>query len=289
MTRWIVPLFMAIFAQALPGLVRADNLTPAQLSLRTEILAFVREEGFAPTIDESDNSVTFKKEGVLHWITVGGTGPFYLEFHRAGLDCENADRAVVLQAVNEANKKIRSAKAILFDTSVSFAVEVFVHSVEEFKYTFYTCMKELDSAKKKVSEYYEEHSGEISSAVPFRISSVSVANTEQDGSLISAYGSKIYSYKSKYITPKIYADVQTAGTYDLYVKFYTPAGLSTARDGSSPAGYSYKAPVTMSGGIHSYTFNGWGGNDAGHWKAGEYRFEFYYKGERVGQTTFTIH
>lgn len=289
MTRAIVTLLMAIFAQTLSGVVHADELTPAQLSLRTEILTFVREEGFAPTIDESDNSVTFKKEGVLHWITVGGTGPFYLELHRAGLDCENADRSIVLQAVNEANKKVRSAKAILFDTSVSFAVEVFVHSVEEFKYTFYTCMKELDSAKKKVSEYYEEHAGEISSTAPFRISSVSVANTDHDGSIITPYGSKIYSRKSKYIMPKIYVDVQTAGSYDIYVKFYTPAGLSTAANGSSPTGYSYKATVSMSEGIHSYTFSGWGGKKAGHWKTGEYRFEFYYKGQQIAQTTFTIH
>lgn len=289
MTRAIITLLMAIFAQALSDVVHAHDLTPAQLSLRTEILTFVREEGFAPTIDESDNSVTFKKEGVLHWITIGGTGPFYLEFHRAGLDCENADRSIVLQAVNEANKKVRSAKAILFDTSVSFVVEVFVHSVEEFKYTFYTCLKELDAAKTKVSEYYDEHNDQISAAAPFRISSVTVANTDHNGSIITAYGSKIYSYKSKYIMPKIHVDVQTAGSYDIYVKFYTPAGLSTAADGSSPAGYSYKASVSMSEGIHSYTFNGWGGKKAGHWKAGEYRFEFYYKGERVGQTTFTIH
>lgn len=132
-------------------------MTPAQQRFRAEILQFVREEGFSPHIDESDQTVTFKKEGVLYWISVGDDGPFYLEFHRAGLDCKEADRKEVLEAVNEANKKIRSAKAMLLTTSVSFAIELFCHSAEEFKYTFYKCLKELDAAKEKVTDYYNEH------------------------------------------------------------------------------------------------------------------------------------
>lgn len=288
-SKQLILLLVLIGIQALFCSIRADEeLTPAQQRIRTELFNFVKEEGFSPRIDESDNSVTFKKEGVTYWITVDDSGPFYLELHRAGLDCEDADREVVWKAVNEANKKIRSAKAMLLDSSVSFAIEIYCHSVEEFKYIFYKCMKALDAAKNKVSAYYDEYSEELSSA-PFQIRSVSIANTEQDGRLITSYGSKIYSYKTKYITPKLYVKLQSPGTYDIYVKFYTPTGLSTAADGSSPSGYSYKYTVSMLSGADFYPLSGWGGKDAGHWKAGDYRLEFYYQDELIGKTTFTIY
>lgn len=288
MIRYYAIFICMLLTQALAWELKSEELTPAQQRFRAEILQFVREEGFSPHIDESDQTVTFKKEGVLYWISVGDDGPFFLEFHRAGLNCEEVDRNIVLEAVNEANKKVLSAKAILYESTISFAVELFCHSAEEFKYIFYKCMKELDSAKEKVSDYYNEHAAANSSA-PFTIRSVSVANTDHDGSILTPYDSKIYGNRSKYITPKIYVDVKTAGTYDIYIKFYTPAGLSTGSDGSSPTDYSYKASVTMAKGFNSYVFNGWGGKDAGHWKAGDYRFEFYYQGKQIGKKAFTLY
>ena len=132
-----------------------EELTPEQKQFRSNIMQFLAEEGFMPTIDDSDNSVNFKKEGDLHWITVGDSGPFYLEFHRSGLSCNNADMNAVIAAVNEGNKKVRCAKAILNESSISFAVELYCHSAEEFRYIFYKCLDELASIEKTVSGYYD--------------------------------------------------------------------------------------------------------------------------------------
>lgn len=134
----------------------AGDLTPAQLKMRSAILSFIKEEGFSPYIDEDDGSVTFKREGVTYWVTVENENPFYLEVHRSGLGIDEADRSKVLYAVNEANRAIRSAKAMLNTSNVSFAVEIYCHSMEEFKYIFYKCLSCLQAIKEKVSSLYND-------------------------------------------------------------------------------------------------------------------------------------
>lgn len=131
----------------------AAELTAEQLKFRTSLQTFLKEEGFMPTIDDEDNSLNFKKEGNLYWITFGGSSPLYIEFHRAGLKAENINKADVLDAVNVANRKVRCAKAMLNDKNISFAIEMYCHSSEEFKYIFYKCLSELDNAKSMVQEH----------------------------------------------------------------------------------------------------------------------------------------
>lgn len=267
--------------------VQAADLTPEEERFRSNILQFLKEEGFSPTIDEDDNSVTFKKEGDLHWITVSGSSPYYVEIHRSGFNCNTANRDIVIAAVNEGNKNVRCAKAMLLESSISLAVEMYCHSTEEFRYVFYKNMDELATLEKTVYNYYNEHS-ENSSSAPFTIKSVSIANTDYDGSIITDYDARIYSYKTKYLTPKIYVDVKKVGKYDIYVKLYTPSGLSKPNAGSSLDGYSYKTSVSLSEGTNAYVLPGWGGSKSGHWAAGEYRFEFYYEDEMIGKHSFKI-
>ena len=128
----------------------ADELTPEQKRARTTIFEFVKSEGFAPYIDEEDQSITFKKEGVLHWITIGSSNPFYVEFHRAGMKNGDYSRNALLRACNEANRRIRCAKAMLGESSVLFSVEMYLHSANEVRYTFYNNMDELLNCYEKV-------------------------------------------------------------------------------------------------------------------------------------------
>ena len=262
------------------------QLEPEQKKFRDSVVQFLKEEGFSPNIDE-DGDVAFKKEGELHWISVGTGNPIYLEFHRSGYKLENEDRNVLLKAVNYGNLKIPTAKAILSETSVNFVVELFCHSVEEFKFIFYKCMKSLENMENIVTEYYNENkSGSVSTA-PFNYSSADVANVDKDGNIITSYGQTIYDYKTRYLKPRITVNVSQAGTYNIYVKMYTPSGnLSTGS--TSPAGYSYYTAVSMTTGTHSYALDGWGSNTDGNWRAGTYRFEFYYTGSLLGTKYFTV-
>lgn len=268
----------------LPSIV--SKAAPEQDTFRSSIISFLREEGFSPSIDD-DSSITFKKEGELYWIDVSESSPFYVEFHRNGFNCENANMDLVLRSCNESNKKVKCVKAFMETSSVTLAIELYCHSVEEFKYTFYKSLKELDRAYATVKEYYNNPENDLAQAMPFSFVSCEVANSDKDGKIETDYGKPIYDFSTKYLKPRITLDVKTAGTYDIYVKMYTPSGsLSTGNN--SPTGYSYKYSVTMTTGTHTYALTGWGSDTAGHWKEGDYRFEFYYKDSLIGKKSFSI-
>ena len=276
----VMSLFMTVFSFA------ANELTPEQKVFQSSMKKFLREEGFSPTVDDV-NSLTFKKEGELYWIDLGDSNPFYVEFHRICFKCENSNRNYVLQACNEANRQVRCVKSFLGETSVSLVIESFCHSVEEFKYTFYKSLKELDKAYNIVRETYSNlDNGSSSYSQPFDISKIEVANVDKDNNIINGYGTTIYDFQTKYIKPRITVDVKTEGNYDIYVKFYSPKGLSSASD--SPDGYTYKSTINMTSGSHTYTLYGWGSENKGNWSMGRYRLEFYYNGQRIAQKEFDI-
>ncbi len=262
----------------------ADDYTPEQKAFRSSIMEFLKEEGFAPYIDD-DNSLTFKKEGNLYWINVADDSPLFVSFFRSGLNCTDANENLVVRACNMANMNLPSVKTYMSDNTITLVVEMYCHSAEEFKYTFYKNIKALDDAYTSVNNYYSSLN-EASSA-PFSILSAEVANTESGGSIISGYGSTIYASQGKYIKSRITVNVKTAGTYEIYFKLYTPSGsLSTGTN--SPSGYSTKDTVTMEEGVHTYDLIGWGYDKAGNWASGTYRFEYYYNGVLLGTKTFTM-
>ena len=139
--------------------VWADELTPEQKKFQSNLYQFLKEEGFSPGIDSEDNSVTFREDGELFWILVGDSNPYYIEFHKSGFKCTDADLDVVRKAVNEGNLKVRCAKAMFSGETVSLAVEMYCHSPEEFRYVFYKSKEELLELEKTVQNYYDEHEG----------------------------------------------------------------------------------------------------------------------------------
>ncbi len=145
-----------VLAMTLAAQTWADDLTPEQQRFRSSVMQFLREEGFSPSIDEEDDLI-FKKEGKLYWFSFGGTSGVYLELHRAGFSYEDGERAIFTLAANEGNRTTRCAKAIVNSSTVSFAVEIYSHSVEDFKYTFYKYMDCLDVIYDKVVEFYNEN------------------------------------------------------------------------------------------------------------------------------------
>jgi len=226
--RYIASVLLSILVV---GISYAAELTAEQKRFRSTLQQFLREEGFMPTIDEDDNSLNFKKEGTLFWITFGGSAPLYIEIHRAGLDCEGADQSLVLQAVNTANRKIRCAKAMFNNTTVSFAVEMYCHSAEEFKYIFYKSLKELDNIREEVLENYNGEAASTSSTGTgtstnifdriFPVYGITLGKTTI--SQAQAMGYTIESSDSGYKTAKAYDvtfwDFNKDNIFD-YVTFY---------------------------------------------------------------------
>ncbi len=127
-----------------------------------------------------------------------------------------------------------------------------------------------------------------SNKAPFVIKSVEVRNIDYNGNAITDFGKTIYSYQTKYLQPKLNITVNTAGTYTVYTKLYRPNGsLSTGN--SSPTGYSFSDTETLSSNTTWWRLSGWGSNTAGHWSSGQYRWEFWYNGSKIGEKSFTIY
>lgn len=143
------------------GLLHASaqksTLSSDELKFRNGIEQFLKVEGYVPTIDDEANSVDFKKEGALYWITVKGDDPYYIRFHTRGFNTKGANLKLILEACNYANMQKRCGKAWYDDDNVSFTVEYYCHSLEGFKSTFYNNMQALDYTREAVSDYYNEH------------------------------------------------------------------------------------------------------------------------------------
>lgn len=132
------------------------TMSAKELSFRTGIENFLKEEGFLPSID-SDGDLQFKKEGELYWISIKNENPTYIEISKSGFSCDDAEKGLVLKACNYANMNTRSAKACLRNESVLLTIEMYCHTVDEFKYVFYSSLRTLTTIKDMVKDYYSKH------------------------------------------------------------------------------------------------------------------------------------
>ena len=136
---------------------QASKLTQAELKFRNQIEQFLKEEGFVPTIDNDDNSLNWKKEGDNYWLTVSGSLPTYVQINKSGFTLKDSNRLLLLEACNDNNLNKRCGKATATDTSVLITVEFYCYDIESFRVSFYDNIRALDSAKKHVKDYYNEH------------------------------------------------------------------------------------------------------------------------------------
>lgn len=122
----------------------------------------------------------------------------------------------------------------------------------------------------------------VSGNTPLIVSSVEIRDAS------TSYGATIYSKNTTYLYPRITAYSLVDGSQKVYVKLYTPYGLSTGN--SSPSGYSYDYTIYPSKNqTGTYELSGWGNNDKGNWASGSYRVEIWCKGKCIGTKSFTIY
>lgn len=268
-----------------------DLSTNAQ-KFKTNLLSFLREEGYAPTVDNGGKTVNFKREGDNYWIDLSGSMPVQVTMHIGGFGNKDANVLAILLACNEVNRDKYYVKAYVDDFgedgSTNISIEMPCHTAEEFRYVFTDCVRALASAKKSVQESYNKNQEELDeSNKPFKITSCAIGNEDKNGKVITAFGNTIYSYNTKYLKPQLTIQSEKSGNYTIYYKLFTPNGtLSTGT--SSPSGYSSSSSIYIYSGTRTYTLSGWGSDTAGNWKAGNYKYEFFCNGVSLGYYEFTI-
>ena len=131
---------------------------------------------------------------------------------------------------------------------------------------------------------YEECAG-----CPFEIVSFHYGFTNYNGDVISPYDSKLLSSKSRYISTRLDVNFLRYDGAQIKVKLLQDGKLSTGT--GSKDGYSYTQsvwPQFQKTGKQTVSAGSWGSDTPGHWRAGNYEIQIWYKDEMIGSDTFRI-
>lgn len=296
MKKIIITLLFAVMVLPVVSFAQSDSkYNSEQLALRTNLFNFLKEEGFVPEID-SDGDIKFKADGDIFYISIykNNENPMYVVLYKPFNYPKDYSVETVIMATKQLNL-YKGVKVACFNNSFRIGAEMFVRSAEPVKDAFYKLKEiignvESDFLKecKNVGTVSLSSSSNSISEIPFLVTKLEVANTDENNNVIQDYGETIWDYKTKYLTPRITVKpFKSTGTYTLYVKLYKDGSLRTGT--SSPSGYSYSDKVTISGSSSQvFTLSGWGSKTAGHWSTGEYRFEVWYEDYCIGSKTFKI-
>lgn len=152
-------LLVVVCSCLMTGTFAQKSLTSAQKNFQNSIVNFLKEEGYAPSID-NDGWIAFKSEGKSFWIIIESESPFFVVFKRSGFKVGGSDGfkyVSSLLACNEVNKELRAVKMYCDSESVLLQIEQYTRSAEDFKYAFYKNLEVLAVAAKKFVEEYETY------------------------------------------------------------------------------------------------------------------------------------
>ena len=123
----------------------AQNLNTEQAKLRNEIKSFLQQEGFVPSID-SDGDVTFKSEGRNYWITVSSEDevPMYTSLN-IGFNKPSGYPSDALKMAAAELNYYKGVKVLCYEDQIAVSAELYVMEAEQFKYAFYTMLKQVKS------------------------------------------------------------------------------------------------------------------------------------------------
>lgn len=296
MKKYIITLVLGLLILPSISFAQSDSgFNSEQLALRTDLFNFLKEEGFMPELD-SDGDIKFKSEGQPYYISVSKTdeNPMYVVLFRSFNNPDEYSAETIAMASTKLNF-YKGVKVLCFDKSFRIGAELYVRNAEPVKSAFYKLKEIIDSVKsdfldkcKNVGSVSSSSSSNSISEIPFIITKLEVANTDENSNVIQDYGETIWDFKTKYLTPRITVKpLKSTGTYTVYVKLYKDGSLCTGT--SSPSGYTYSSKVTISGNSSEvFTLLGWGSKSAGFWSMGEYRFEIWYGDYCIGSKTFNV-
>lgn len=123
-----------------------------------------------------------------------------------------------------------------------------------------------------------------------KIQKIEFANVSANGDIVNYYGSTLYSSEIKYLQPRITYNglLDETRLVTLYYKILKPDGTLMSRS-YSPPGYTYSNSLKVqTGSYNSFEFSSWGNGTNGYFVSGTYKFELWYEGAKIHQTTFVV-
>lgn len=145
-------LLILLFVAATAICMYAAELNSQQKKLRSEILSFLREEGYAPELDD-DGDIAFKREGDKWYVLISASdeNPMFVTL-RKGYMYEDEYNYESISAILHELNDWKGVKTRLGKTAFSLVAELYVVSAEPFKHSFYKLAKQIDNMEEDLIE-----------------------------------------------------------------------------------------------------------------------------------------
>lgn len=276
----------------------SEEWTDSQRKLRSDIKSFLQEEGYVPEIDQ-DGDIKFKKEGDIYYVKINtkDTSPLFVSFFRVYNYPSEYSPEIVKMACTELNL-YKGVKVLCFEKVFYIQAEMYVYNAESFKYAFYKLAEQIASVENNLLDECSKVSFPVGNVkglppslmnkIPFIITGMEVANTDENNKIITDYGKVIYSFNTQYLSLKLkIAPVKTSGSYKVNIRLYKDNTLQTSV--SSPNGYTYASEVNIESSSNQISYlTGWGQSRPGFWPSGNYRYEVWLNDLCLGSKSFII-
>lgn len=285
------------------------SLTPAQEKAQSKLYAYLKNAKFDPKVDESDNSVTFRHNGVLYWVTFEEESPILYTFHRNGFrigtESNTYKRKPAILAANEINLHHKGVKVTVGEKKVHIAIEVYAAQPEDFNAVFrkYFSMfgniseefkKEYEVAVKAEKDNANRIEEEMRKNLPpselrDAIENVSIRLVDAAGNETTPYDQPLRSFKANYIQARLEFKPWKEKTeeFTLQLRVMKPNGQPLYLPGKR---YTAEMPMVLEKSKKNQfiEFDQFGTDLNGFWKAGEYKLEVLEGGDVIYTTTFNI-
>lgn len=288
----------------------AKDLTPAQEKAQRSLYAYLQKEKYDPSVDTSDNSVCFRRGGVLYWIDFEGDSPILFTFHRkafkVGKESEQAYRKdIAIRAVNDVNRKHKTVKLTVEEKKVDIAIQVYVAKIEDFTAVFnkyLNAFREVDidfkkayevekAALRKAEERAEEEARKNlpPSVLRNNVVNVSFRLVDENGAETTAYDQPLRSFNAKYIQPRLEFGPwrESDESFTIHIKVTKPNGSPIYLPGKR---FTSESKITLEKSRKNQVIElvEFGSEKEGFWKAGEYKVEIMESQDVIFTTTFNI-
>lgn len=300
----IICLLLAFTASASAG-----DLTPAQKDAQLKLYNYLQKKKYEPSVDTSDNSVCFRREGVLYWITFDENSPILYTFHRkafkVGADEMSYKRIPSIIAANEVNRKHKTVKLTVEDKKVEIAIQVYAAKTEDFTAVFssyFSRFEDVDTdfkneyqtalkaERESMNRLEEEARKDLPpSVLTDKIVNMSFRLLDADGVEKTVYDQPLRSFNARYIQARIeFAPWrEKAQDFDLQLRVTRPNGKTICMPGKKVTS-EMNITLEKSKKNQMIELGQFGSPKEGFWKAGEYKVEVIESGDVIYTTTFNI-
>ena len=125
--------------------------------------------------------------------------------------------------------------------------------------------------------------------LPCEITSLLVSNKKYDGTIIDKPGDYIRSYDTNFLAPNLTIIPLRSGSFTFDIKFFKDGELRRKKDDYSDYSYSSTAELDSTKQTQTIVLGSWGSEKNGHWSNGSYRFEIWWRGNKLFVKSFDIH